>query len=362
MGTLAVLQKAMLGKRAWWVAPSYPMSEVGWRPLRSLAAQVPGAEIRRAEREVVLPGGGSVKVRSADNPDSLRGEGLDFVVLDECAFMHEDAWTEVLRPALADRQGRALFISTPKGRNWFWHLWQRGQQSGDEWQSWRFTSYDNPFVPNSEIDAAKETLPERVFQQEFMAEFIDDAGGVFRGVTECVVDTPMDARRGSTYVAGVDWGKHQDWTVIIVMDAKTRRMVHIDRFNQIDYAVQLGRLESLAERFDLRGIVVERNSIGDPLVEQLQRGRLPVLPFTTTNATKTTVIDALALAFEKREIGILPDPVLIAELQAFEMERLPSGMLRYAAPSGIHDDCVMALALAWYAVSASPQRARVREY
>jgi phage terminase large subunit-like protein len=342
------LDVAAKGGRSWWVAPSYKMSEVGWRPLRRLAAQMPGTEVRKVDREIILPSGGSVTVRSADNPDSLRGEGLDFVVMDECAFMHEDTWTEALRPSLADRQGHALFISTPKGRNWFWRLYQMGQAEGDEWQSWKFTSYDNPHVPDSEIDAAKATLPERVFLQEFMAEFIEDAGGVFRNVMGCATAIEAEPVRNRQYIMGVDWGKSNDFTVLTVLDVETRSMVYIDRFNQIDYTVQLGRLTALHERYDCHAIIAESNSMGTPIIEQMHRQGLPVIPFTTTNSTKQVAIDALALAFERGDIEIIPDHVLINELQSYEMDRTPSGLVRYGAPDGMHDDTVMSLAFAWH--------------
>lgn len=355
LGVMECMGIAAIGGRAWWVAPSYKMSEVGWRPLRRLASRIPGSEIRKVDRQVLLPGGGEVSVRSADNPDSLRGEGLDYVVLDECAFMQEMAWNEALRPALADRQGRALFISTPKGRNWFWRLWILGQDGGDEWHSWTFTSYDNPHIADSEIDAARAILPDRVFRQEFMAEFIDDAGGVFRGVMQATTATEQAGRiEGHDYVIGVDWGKHNDFTVLSVVDMQTNELCHLDRFNQIDYAVQTSRLKALASRFQPVTIIAESNAMGEPIIEQLQRDGLPVQAFKTTNATKTAVIDALAMAFEQGAIRILNDPVLVGELQAYEMERLPSGMLRYSAPAGMHDDTVIALALAWSGVSNTP--------
>lgn len=364
LGVMECLDVAASGGRAWWVAPSYKMSEVGWRPLRRIGSRIPGATVRRADREVVMPTGGSVTIRSADNPDSLRGEGLDFVVMDECAFMHEDAWSEAIRPALSDRLGRALFISTPKGRNWFWRLWQRGQEDGGQWKSWHFTSYENPHIEDSEIDAAKETLPDRVFRQEFMAEFIDDAGGVFRNVMACATALAQESRiKGHDYVVGVDWGKHNDFTAISVLDAKTRSQVYIDRFNQIDYALQVGRLRQVCERYAPVAIVAESNSMGEPLIEQLQRASLPVIPFQTTNATKAAAVDALSMAFEQGAISIINDPAQIGELQAYEMERLPSGMMRYSAPSGMHDDTVMALALAWQGIAnGQRKRARSRAY
>jgi phage FluMu gp28-like protein len=333
------------------------MAAVGWRMIRRLAVQIPGVSIREMDRLITMPGGGTIQVRSADHPDSLRGEGLDYLVLDECAFIKEDAWSEALRPALADRQGRALFISTPKGRNWFWRLWTAASTEND-WRAWRFTSYDNPFIKASEIDAARELLPERVFRQEFMAEFIEDGGGVFRRVAEAATATEQErAVEGHEYVMGVDWGKSNDWTVLTLVDVTESALVHVDRFNRIDYQVQLGRLHGLYERFKPYSIIAERNSMGEPLVEQLQRSGLPVTGFHTSNSTKSTAVDALALAFERSDLRILPDATLIAELQAYEMERLPQGLLRYNAPSGMHDDCVMSLALAWQAVAVGKPQA-----
>jgi hypothetical protein len=163
LGSLLCIAVASQEGRAWWVGPTYPVASVGWRMIRRIAVQIPGVQIRESERMIVMPGGGTVQVKSADNPDSLRGEGLNFVVIDECAFVKEDAWTDALRPALADRKGGALFISTPKGHNWFWRLWHSA--NGADWKAWRFTSYDNPFLDGKEIDAARSQLPERTFSQ-----------------------------------------------------------------------------------------------------------------------------------------------------------------------------------------------------
>jgi hypothetical protein len=330
------------------------MSEVGWRPVRRIGASI-GAEIRKVDKQIILPNGGEVSVRSADNPDSLRGEGLDFLVMDECAFIKEGAWNEALRPALSDRRGGALFISTPKGHNWFWRIFQQAGDN-DTWQAWQFPTVTNPYIDPEEIAAARGNLPERIFSQEYMAAFIADAGGVFRHVMVAATAEPQEAAQdGHAYVMGVDWGKHQDFTVITVLDITDGiREVYKDRFNRIDYAVQVGRLKAICERFGPHVVAVERNSIGEPLVEQLQRDGLPIQPFITTNATKTQIIDALALGFERREIEILNDPVTIGELQAYEMERLSSGTFRYSAPAGMHDDTVMSLALAYHAANRNP--------
>lgn len=355
LGALRCVTTAMNGGRAWWVAPSYPISAVGWRLIKRLAGQVAGIDKREVDKLIEFPSGGWVQVRSAHEPDSLRGEGLDFLVMDECAFIREAAWAEALRPALSDRRGHAMFISTPAGRNWFWRMWQRGLDELDaEWAAWQFPTSDNPYIAPEEIEAARQMLPERIFAQEYLAEFIDDAGGVFRGVMAAATADHQDrAVDGHRYVFGVDWAKYNDYTVISVVDADERALVALDRFSQIDYTLQMGRLRALYERFQPEQIIAERNSMGEPLVELAQQMGLPIVPFTTTNASKKLVVDDLTLAFERATIRILPDPALIGELQAFESKRLPGGMLRYEAPEGMHDDMVISLALAWHGLGVS---------
>ena len=227
LGSLLCLAHGLAGQRAWWVAPSYKMAAVGWRGISKLAEQVTGATIKQVDRIVTLPSGGWVQVRSADDPQSLRGEGLDFVVLDECAFMREEAWSEVLRPSLSDRKGGAMFISTPKGHNWFWNLWRRGQDGQEpEWQSWKRPTAENPYIDKDEIEAARHGLPERIFAQEYLADFMDDAGGVFRRVMAAATATEQPPKPGGQYLFGVDWGKQNDFTVISVLDMATKSMDH----------------------------------------------------------------------------------------------------------------------------------------
>ena len=347
LGVNECLDVAAQGGRAWWVSPSYKTSEVGWRPLRQITRKIPGAEIRLVDRVVNFPGGGFVAVRSADNPDSLRGEGLDFVVMDECAFMQREAWTEAIRPALSDRQGKVLFISTPKGRNWLWEIYQRGVSGEEGWQSWTFPTSSNPFIAKEEIEAAKRDLPEMIFRQEYLAEFIDDAGGVFRRVQEAAVLEPKEYEEGKQYIAGVDVAASVDFTVVSVLDAESKEMVYLDRFNRVDYPVLIDRLESVYHRYHLTSMVVETNSIGRPVIDELATRGLNIVPFTTTSATKQAIIQSLQSALENGSILVLNNPVLIGELLSFESKRAPSGSFTYSAPDGMHDDCVMSLAIAW---------------
>jgi len=177
LGTVLCLQTAGISGRAWWVAPTFPVASIGWRAIKDLARRLPGTEVRESERRITLASGGEVQVKSADNPDSLRGEGLDLVVIDEAAFVKEEAWTQALRPALSDRQGKALFISTPKGRNYFHRLWDTAKDKPD-WSAFRFPTSANPNIAPEEIEAAKKLLPALIFAQEYEALFTEQIGAM----------------------------------------------------------------------------------------------------------------------------------------------------------------------------------------
>ena len=351
LGVMECLEVAANKGRAWWVAPSYKVALVGWRPLRRLAGRIHGANVKLAEMSVELPGGGEVAIRSADNPDALRGEGLDFVVLDECAQIKPEAWSEALRPALSDKLGRALFIGTPKGRNWFWEIYQRGVRGEDGYKSFTYPTSSNPHIEPTEIEAAKHELPELIFRQEYLAEFIDDQGGVFRRVQDAAHVTRLDKPvRGRQYAAGVDVASAVDYTVVTVIDVASKEAVYIDRFNRVDYNVLIDRLAAAYKHWNLTAMKIESNSIGQPVIDAIRARGMNVIPFTTTSVTKQTIIQNLQAAFEHGEIGIIDDPVLVGELLSFESKRNASGSFSYSAPEGMHDDCVMSLAIAWDAV------------
>ena len=158
------------------------MAMEAWRPLRLIAQDIPGAEIRVVDKEILLPGGGLVQVRSADDPQKLRGAGLDFVVVDEARFVRNlrDVWEQALRPSLSDRLGGAMFISTPKGINDDFHwLWTEAH-TREGWEAFQFPTSANPYIDAGEIEAARQDLGGLVFSQEYLAEFVELGGTVFK--------------------------------------------------------------------------------------------------------------------------------------------------------------------------------------
>ena len=289
-----------------------------------------------------------------DVAETVRGRAFKCVVVDEAALVRNlrQVWESAIRPTLADYRGDGWLLSTPRGHNDFKLFFDRGQDpEREDWASFQMETLTNPYIDPAEIEAARQELTEAAFNQEFLGLFQNWEGSVFRNIATCATAERQDGpEEAHEYVIGADWGRTTDFTVFAVVDVTARCMVALDRSNHVDYVVQRARLQALYQKWRPSKIIAEQNSIGQPIIEQLQRDGLPVVPFITTNQSKALIIEALALAFEQRSIAILSDPVLLGELQGFQAEILPSGLTRYSAPSGAHDDCVMALSIGWSAL------------
>jgi len=362
----------------WWVSPYYELSRVGEDETRHW---LPKAYIRnqsKSERWIELRNGTRLRFKSADNPDSLIGRGVKFVVVDEAALIPERTWQQALRPTLVDSHGEALFISTPRGMNWFFKMFIWGQQGRAGYESWKTPTWESERVDPQEIEDARQDMPEALFNQEFGAEFVEGAGSVFTNVNACV-DGQIGAETlevyreptgdgGKSYpenlseqnfVIGVDWGRTIDYTAMIVLQINPRKILHITHLRSISFDLQLQRLIFLCERFKPKICALEANpgTMNDPLAEQASKllpARTRLERFVTTNSSKANIIEQLALEFERTHITIPAHPALIGELKSFRYELSKSGNYIYAAPEGWNDDLVIALAIAnWYAASLS---------
>jgi hypothetical protein len=338
-----------------WFSPTYKNLTEDWRIVSELLVPVISKKSEQ-EHRVDLINGGSIEMWSLDRPDSARGRAYRRIVINEAASVPilQDAWEQVIRPTLTDYRGDAWFLSTPRGYNFFKVLYDRGaDDERPEWASWTYTTYANPHIPVDEIEAAKRELPEQVFAQEYLAQFISDQTAVFRGLASACVLEPQSAQLGHSYVIGCDWGKLNDFSVFSVIDIDTQEQVYLDRSNRLDYAVQVERLKYLCTQYPVQAIIAEANAMGVAIIEQVVRARLPVVAWTATMSSKQIMIESLALAIEQGKIKLLKHPIQLAELQAYEAKRTASGMMRYSAPEGAHDDTVMALGMAW--LGARPQ-------
>lgn len=347
-----------------WFSPSYRMLLEVWRTAVIVFEPI---TLRRSaqDRRIELLPGGVIEFWSLDNPDVARGRRYRRVIIDEAAMIPTlmDAWNYVLRPTLTDFRGDAFFLSTPKGRNGFWQMYQWGIDPGrSEWMSWHMPSYVNDKIDPSEFDAMSESLPEMVYRQEILAEFLEDEGSVFRNIGACMnaPEAEPEDHDGHRIVAGADWAKQADYTSFSFGCINCKVEVDRDRFNQIDYAFQVERLRTMCEKWRPEAVLTELNSIGQPVFENLQRMGLPVVGFTTTASSKPPLIENMALAFERAEWQFQPDPIWTGEIEAYERTVSPAtGRSSYSAPSGLHDDTVISRALMLWQSQRSPNFAQL---
>jgi hypothetical protein len=338
-----------------WFAHGYKLLDEAWR--QSLLFLKP--MIRRTDkqqRRIELVTGGALDFWTLENIDAGRGRKYGVAIVDEAGLSRtlEGTWDAAIRPTLTDKKGGAWFLGTPKGRNFFWALSQRAAIKPEIWAHHTAPSAANPHIDPEEIEQAREDMPESIFQQEYLAAFLESGGGVFRNVTAAIDHTlsadPFAAcmlMDGRAYLISVDWARHEDFTVLTVFDAKARAVVSCQRFNETDYITQLARLTELHRRFPAAPIVCESNNMGEPLIEILLNAGLPVTPFMTTAQSKADIIQTLQLAFERKEIRLPAIGWLLSEFMAFEQLRRPGGGISYSAPPGGHDDGVMSVAIGW---------------
>ena len=331
-----------------WVSPVYSQTAKVQKELIGAIGQSGLVDsCNYSDNYIRLKNGSEITFRSAERYDNIRGFTFDYAVLDEAAFMKEEAWTEAIRPTLSVRGKKVLFISTPKGKNWFYELHQLGQsEDHPNYISFRGSSYDSPFMPREELEDARKTLPEAIFKQEYLAEFLDSGGEVFSDL-EVNSFRHWPRPQGHIY-CGIDLAKQEDWTVATFID-HGGQVVEIYRQRQRDWQTMINELLELIKKWQAT-VQIEVNSIGDVIFDQIRREWQDSHPFVTSSKTKQEIIEGLILDFNNREVQI-PHRDLFAplwdELGYFTYDYNPkTRSIRYGHPNGLHDDTVISLALA----------------
>ncbi len=207
LSTGEILRAAIGGsnRNCWYVAPTYGAAkEIAWDMLIQTIPEEYIAKTNETSLTIRLINGSVISLKGAEKPNNLRGRALDFVVLDEFADMRPEAWHEVLRPSLSDRQGHALFIGTPKGRNHFYDLWATGLDGADGWDSFQYTTLQGGNVPEKEIEQARSDLDERTFNQEYCAEFVTYSGLIYYAFSRELSVINVDDNDGTLHI-GMDF-------------------------------------------------------------------------------------------------------------------------------------------------------------
>jgi len=306
----------------------------------------------QTDLSIELINGSWIYLYGADKPDYLRGPNPRGVVLDEFSVLKPVIWTEIVAPIVYSNKGWAFFCFTPKGQNHAWKLWL-SQKDSPDWESSFLPVSKSRLLTESDTTNIKKSLPESAFAQEFECEFLTGEGVVFRRVTEAIKNIP-EVHPEHPHIFGLDLGRKLDFTVLTGFDRTNNHMDFFDRFSIIDWDLQVQRIVHTLRSFNNPPVVVEANNIGDPIIEDLRRANVKVIPFISSLQSKNNLIKKLSIFIENKYISYPDIPELIEELNSFGYEITKSGNTKYSAPEGCHDDCVIGTGLAVTQLSDKP--------
>jgi hypothetical protein len=330
-----------------WASPTYKQAKKVFKDIEDAFGDNPRAFKDKNKTDLYLksPNGATMQFFSNENYDNNRGPTFDYGVIDEAAWQYEGAWTEVMRAWFLVKGKKVLLASTPKGKNWFYKV-HALDGVNNQYKSFTMTSYDNPLITPSEIDDARLTLPDNVFRQEYLAEFIDGGAGVFKELT--INDQPVQTDK---YYFGIDWGKAEDYTVLTILN-REGQMVCCERWRQKPWLDIIVQMVKHLKHWNAQGYS-EANSIGDPLFEQLTALYPKAELFYTTSKSKQDIIEGLQVAVQNKEFTSLSHEWLKKEFELFTyVYSQKTRTVKYSAPVGFHDDGVMSCAMAYHALKS----------
>jgi hypothetical protein len=323
----------------WWLAPTYSQAKIAYRRAKRMFG--PMCSHNDSDLPLSFRNGSVWWFKTAEKPDNLYGEDVGSAVFDEFTRAREDAWF-ALRSTITATQGPVRFIGNVKGRGWGYQLARRAEAGEPNWAYHKITA-DHAIaagvLTQSEVDDAERSLPDYVFRELYHCEPSDDGGNPFglQHIAACVGDMGDPE---SCVGLGVDLARKVDWTVCIGLD-DTGCVCVFDRWQRVPWADTRSRLGRLLGH---TSALVDATGVGDPVVEEMVRDGMNVEPFVFTPKSKQQLMEGLAVAIQSREVTF-PDGPIRVELEQFEYQQRGAHWY-YSAPDGMHDDCVMALALA----------------
>lgn len=344
-----------------WVAPIYSQALIGFNYAQKLLPIQPFIQINKSDPSITIPHTAArLEFKSGKYPEDLEGEACNGYVLDECSKMsqqvYDSAWTTT-----TVTKGPIMAISTPRGKNWFYTKcmqakeemeWARGKGINPSKLFITAPTADNPNVSKETIEQARHDLPERLFRQYYLAEFVDD-GSCFLGFRQCVFGDLNNEPYWITeptgeVVIGADWAKSEDRTVFIAIDLATKKVCGYWRYYKIPYTESIRRLVTFAAKFKngVACIFHDKTGLGTVIDDQLAYSTLPYRGITFTNALKSDLVAKLMTSFEQKALLIPNWQDMLDELDCYELSTNALGTTTYSAPSGKHDDIVSALFLA----------------
>ncbi len=328
-----------------WISPVYSQCKKVFGEIHKAIINTPYiSDANKSDLIISFANQSTIQFFSAERYDNIRGNTFDYLICDEFAFIKKEAWTEVLKATVLVKGKKVLIISTPKGKNHFYELFNQSKYN-EAYYSISGTSYDNPKIDIQDLEDARRNLPDHVFRQEYLAEFLDDGSAVFKNVKQCVkLATPSQ-----NCYAGIDLGRADDYTVLTIINDKNE-VFYCERWRHMEWSAIINNVVKVLNVYKPKTLI-ETNGAQDAIFEQIRNGvnynKNQVQSFITTAKSKQSIIEDLIVNFENLEITIPDNNDLIDELNYFTYEyNLKTRQIHYSAPVGLHDDMVMSLAIA----------------
>ena len=328
-----------------WISPTYKQCKKVFREVKNSLGNCPAFSKPPNQSDLIFhfSNGSQLIFYSAEAYDSIRGESFDAILGDEFRFWNKHAWTEGIKPTLTVKGKKVLIISTPKGKGEFYNLFQLGKTE-PRYISFTADSYSNPYANKEEIDDARRTLPDHIFRQEYLAEFLEDGSEVFPNIKEVCVK----AEKTTLCFAGVDLGRADDYTVLTIVNERNEEL-YSNRWRHMEWSKIISNVVTVLNEYKPYTLI-EANGAQDAIYEQVRNmvrfEKTKVQPFVTGTKNKQQIVEDLIVCFEQKEIGIIGEEWQIGELQAFSYEyNVKTRQIKYSAPLGLHDDYVMSRAI-----------------
>lgn len=337
---IIAIQTMLEGGKVAYVTPEFSL---GKEFFKEILKYLPPQLIRfnhKADLYIELITGGELKFFSGEALDSFRGRHFHLAIIDEAAAISnlQEAWGSAIRATLSDYQGKAIFISTPKGQNYFYALFLLGKNREKGFESFHFTTYDNPYILKEEIEAMREEMSDAEFRQEIMAEPMADKDNPF-GIENIKKNILKELSPNSTIVYGIDVASHSDYTVIVGLDIEGS-MTYFDRF-QLPWTITIDRISLLDKSIPK---VVDSTGVGDVVFAELQQRTENIQGFKFTSSSKPMIIKQLINDVQKGNVQY--NDKTAEEMAVFQYHTTSTGYIKYEAQKGFHDDIVCALAIA----------------
>ena len=316
-------------------------------------------EYKKAAGEIHMFNKSKLYVRSATNPESIVSKGYGLIIIDEAALIPKEVFMKQILPTARRKGCKIILISTPRGQNWFYEMYLDGQdKSKPRYASFAQPWWKRPDYPPLLIELMKD-MPQRLREQEFEAKFIDNGGGVFINLDHVFygdeIEFPSqdqmwthpdiaDILKEEEAVLAVDLAKSYDYTVLVALSQKTRKLLYYQRFNKTDYKFVISRIKTMADKLNGCDVIYDGTGVGVGIGDFLER-EVNAYPFIFTNQSKADIIQRLMVTFEYANLSMPLITTIKNEFILYEYQITKTGKISYSAPEGKHDDIVVAVAM-----------------